>query len=194
MGDPKRPRKKYVTPRYRWLKDLLETDLKIMGGFGLRNKRELLIHRTALSNYRERARSLLSKSEEERVRPQRELLGRLSNLGIVPEQASLDNVLDLTIENVLDRRLQTQVFKLGLAHSLSQSRQLINHGHINVGDKKVSSPSYLVSREDEKTVAYNPISPLKKTDHSIHTAPTAIPKPIPNRFDRNRYQGRGRRR
>jgi len=192
MGDPKRPRKKFVTPRYRWRKDLLETDLKIMGEFGLRNKRELWIHRTALSNYREKARSLLSKSEEDRIRPEKELLGGLSDIGIVPEQASLDNVLDLTLENILDRRLQTQVFKLGLAHSLGQSRQLINHGHINVGDKTVNSPSYLVSKEDEKMVAYNPISPLQKTDHPIHVEPTAAPKAIPQRFERERYRGRRR--
>ena len=190
MGDPKRPRRKFVTPRYRWRKDLLDLDLKIIGEFGLRNKRELWIHRTALSNYREKARSLLSKSAEDRMKPEKELLGRLANLGIVPEEATLDNVLDLTLENILDRRLQTQVYKLGLGITLSQSRQLINHGHINIGNKIVTSPSYLVSREDEKLVAYNPLSPLLKPDHPIHVAPAPVPKMAPRFGQRERYHRR----
>ena len=190
MGDPKKQRKKFVTPRYRWRKDLLDTDLRTLGEFGLRNKREIWRHRTALSQFREKARSLLSKPPEDRKTSEGELLGRLGNLAIVPENATLDNVLDLTLENILGRRLQTQVFKLGLAISLNQSRQLINHGHISIGRKVVTSPSYLVSKEDEKAVAYSSLSRLRAPEHPIHVAPRVRPAPAPPRMERERFRRR----
>jgi len=160
-----------------------------MGEFGLRNKRELWIHRTTLSNYREKARSLLSKSLEDRLKSEKELLRRLINLGIVPDNATLDNVLDLTLENILDRRLQTQVYKLGLANSYNQARQLINHGHISVGEKIVTSPSYLVSKNEEKLVTYSSISPLKKPEHPIHIA-QSVPKQVPPKMEKDQFRRR----
>jgi len=167
LGDPKRQRKKYETPRFPWRTDVLQAELKIIGQYGLRNKRELWRHKTMLSKFRGIARSLLGKPPEEREKLEKQLLNKLHKLGILPEAAGLDDVLDLSIEDILERRLQTLTFRKGLAKSIYQARQLITHGHIAIGERKIRSPSYLVPREEEDKITYAPKSPLCDGNHPL---------------------------
>ena len=83
MGDPKKQRKKFDTPRFRWRKDILQEELKLVGTYGLRNKHELWRHKTTLSKTRGIARSLISKSAEERARVENEQIAKLKKLGMI---------------------------------------------------------------------------------------------------------------
>ena len=177
MGDPKRQRKKFDTPRFPWQIDALEAELKILGQYGLRNKREIWRHKTLLSKYRGIGRSLLGMTAEERSKQEKQLLDRLHRLGILPEESALDDVLDLALEDILGRRLQTLVFQRGLAHSIQQARQLITHGHIAIEGRKVSSPSYLVLKDEEEKLMYSPKSPLANPDHPITKSITVPAEP-----------------
>jgi small subunit ribosomal protein S4 len=165
LGDPKKQKKKYETPRFPWRTDILQEELKLLGQYGLRNKKELWRHETTLSKFRGIARTLIGKPPEERRKMEVELLTRLKKLGIIHETAVLDDVLDLTIEDILERRLQTVIFRKGMAKSIHQARQLITHGHIVIGGKRVTVPSYLVTREEEEKIAYAPESPLANPSH-----------------------------
>ncbi|MCS7114329.1 MAG: 30S ribosomal protein S4 [Nitrososphaerota archaeon] len=167
MGDPKRQKKKYETPRFPWHTEVLQEELKLLGQYGLRNKRELWRHKTMLSKFRSIARSLIGKPPEERRKMEGELLNRLKKLGIIGETAVLDDVLDLTVEDILERRLQTIVFRKGLAKSIYQARQFITHGHIAIGERRVTVPSYIVTREEEERVNYAPESPLALPSHPL---------------------------
>ena len=56
-----------------------------------------------------------------------------------------------TGENLLtyiERRLDNVVFRLGLAATRREARQLVNHGHFTVNGKKVNIPSYIVNVDD----------------------------------------------
>jgi small subunit ribosomal protein S4 len=170
MGDPKKQRKKYETPRFPWRTDVLKEELRLLGQYGLRNKHELWRHETMLSKFRGIARSLIGKSQEERRKMEMELLSKLKKLGILHETAILDDVLDLTIEDVLERRLQTVVFRKGLAKTIHHARQLITHGHIAIGNQRVTVPSYLVSRDEEERVAYAPQSAIANPNHPMRQA------------------------
>jgi small subunit ribosomal protein S4 len=152
MGDPKKQKKKYDSPRNPWGQEQISAELQLIGEYGLRNKRELLKARTALSRIRGIARSLLGKKESERVKLEKEFLQSLSRQGILPENANIDDVLDLDVKDVLERRLQTLTFRKGLAKTIHQARQLISHGHIHIGTNSVSIPSYMVSRRDEPNI------------------------------------------
>ncbi len=176
MGDPKRQRKKYETPRFPWKTDGLQTELKLLGQYGLRNKRELWRHRTMLSKFRGIARSLLGMPAEQRKKLETQLLNELHRLGILPQKAALDDVLDLSIEDILERRLQTIVFQKGLTTSIYQARQLITHRHIIIGERKVYSPSYLVLRDEEASIAYAPKSPFSNPKHPIRASMQAAPE------------------
>jgi len=179
MGDPKKQSKKYETPRFPWRTDALQAELKLLGEYGLRNKHELWRHRTMLSRFRGIARSLLGMTQEQRELLEKQLLARLDRLGILPETAVLDDVLDLAIEDVLERRFQTLVYRKGLAKSVHQSRQLIVHGHIAIGDKRVRSPSYLVLRDEEGKIIFAPRSALANAEHPIHKIAPVETKPSP---------------
>ncbi len=180
MGDPKKQRKKYETPRFPWRTDTLQAELRLLGQYGLRNKRELWRHETMLSRFREIARSLLGASAEQRQKPEKQLLDRLNRIGILPETAVLDDVLDLTINEILERRLQSIVFNKGLTKSIHQARQLIAHGHVTVDGRRVTSPSYLVLKDEEAMIAYTPTGRLANPDHPLRQslqAEETVPAP-----------------
>jgi len=192
MGDPKKQRKKFDTPRFRWRKDVLQEELKLLGQFGLRNKHELWRHKTALSKNRSIARSLISKSAEERTKMENELLAQLKKKGILQETAVLDNVLDLTIEDILERRLQTVIFRKGLARTIFQSRQLITHGHVTIDGRRVTIPGYIVLREDEAKIVYSPESAIATPEHALRVGLTVVAKQVEARPpQRGRRGGRG---
>jgi small subunit ribosomal protein S4 len=176
MGDPKKPKKKYETPRFPWRSDVLRNELVLLGQYGLRNKRELWRAKTMLSKFRGMARSLLSMPVDKRAKFEAQLMGKLKRLGILPENAVLDDVLDMAVEGILERRLQTIVFRKGLAKTLWQARQLIVHGHIAVNGRIVYSPSYLVGKDEEETVTYTPTSPLSNPEHPLRLIIESAPK------------------
>lgn len=152
MGDPKRIRKKYETPGHPWRREALEEELKLMGEYGLRNKRELWRSISVLRKYRAMARKLFVAVGEKRIVEESKLIGRLNRLGVLPQGATLDDVLRLTVRDFLERRLQTVVFRVGLARTIFHARQLITHGKILVGGKRVRAPSYHVNKGEEETV------------------------------------------
>ncbi len=163
MGDPKKPRKKWEPPSHPWVKEVLLEEMRLLGEYGLRNKRELWIAKSLLRSFRARARRLLALPQEQREQLARPLISRLYHLGLLPsEDATLDDVLRLTVRDVLERRLQTIVYRKGLASTIYHSRQLIVHGHIAIGGRRVRSPGRLVTREEEAQVDYYPFSPLAR--------------------------------
>jgi small subunit ribosomal protein S4 len=192
MGDPKKQRKKFETPRFPWRKDILQEELKLQGQYGLRNKHELWRHKTTLSKARGIARSLISKPAEERAKMENELLAQLKKKGILQETAVLDNVLDLTIDDVLERRLQTIVFRKGLARTIFQSRQLITHGHVTINNRRVTIPGLLVLKADEATVIYSPESAVANPSHAVRVGLSVVAKqPEVRQPQRGRRGGRG---
>jgi small subunit ribosomal protein S4 len=123
-----------------------------MGTYGLRNKRELWRTETELSRIRKQARQLLAQPVEERINDETKLLKSLGRKGIISEAATLDDILGLTVENLLDRRLQSMVKSKGLAETIQKARQIVVHGHIKVRDRVITIPGYLVMGEEEPTV------------------------------------------
>ncbi|HSQ48643.1 MAG TPA: 30S ribosomal protein S4 [Candidatus Deferrimicrobiaceae bacterium] len=192
MGDPKKQRKKFDTPRFPWRKDILQEELKLQGQYGLRNKHELWRHKTTLSKARAIARSLISQPEAVRTKMENELLAQLKKKGILQETAVLDNVLDLTIDDILERRLQTIVFRKGLARTIFQSRQLITHGHVTIDNRRVTIPGYIVRKTEEPTVVYSPESELANPAHAVRVGLTVVAKqPEVRQPQRGRRGGRG---
>jgi len=151
MGDPKRQRRRYSRPSHPWRSERLVEEKELLKKYGLKNKKEIWRARTLIGRFRQQARSLLASSGETVEKDKKELLDKLNRLGIL-ESRSLDDILALTVEDLLDRRLQTIIHKKGLAGTLKQARQLVVHGHVLVGDNAVNVPAYVVSKEEEDTI------------------------------------------
>ncbi len=168
----------FTPPRNPWRSDQLSQELFLLGTYGLRNKRELWRSQTRLSNFRKQARQLLAASADVRGREEPKLLNHLTRLGLVQgEQNTLDDVLSLTIENLLERRLQTLVWKHGLAKTPYQARQMISHGHIALNQKRITIPSYIVSPSEEGSLGYSEGSSLARVVQSapVEQAPLEAP-------------------
>ena len=125
--------KTFKKPRRPYEKERLDAELKLVGEYGLRCKRELWRVQYALSRIRNAARELLTLDEKNprRIFEGEALLRRMNRYGLLGEgQNKLDYVLALTVENFLQRRLQTIVFKNGMAKSIHHARVLIRQRHI----------------------------------------------------------------
>jgi len=153
----------FVTPRRPFEKERLDQELKIIGEFGLKNKREVWRVKYALAKIRKAARELLTLEEKDprRLFEGNALLRRLVRLGVLEEsKMKLDYVLGLKIEDFLERRLQTQVFKHGLAKSIHHARVLIRQRHIRVRKQVVNIPSFIVRLDSEKHIDFSLKSPF----------------------------------
>ena len=117
----RRLRKKYKTPRKPFERDRLIEEIRLVGYYGLRNKKELWRAKTLLSEFRRRARKLLAIDPSERVKEEKALIDKLYRLGILDKDASLDDVLRLRVEDILERRLQSVVWRLGFARTPHQA-------------------------------------------------------------------------
>ena len=145
----KRQRKKYKTPVRPWDKQRLEEERELVKTYGLKNKEEIWKTLTLLRKYRTIARELAAKKDKE---TEKALIKKLVAMGLLNEGANLDDVLGLTMENVLDRRLQTILFKKGLVTTIAQARQLIVHRKVVIEERKIVYPSYLVSADEENKI------------------------------------------
>jgi len=160
MGDPKNPRRAWKKPRNPLNYDLKMEELKTLGTFGLKTKRELWKAHTELSRLRHQARSLLALRQEIRERKEPILMKSLSKVGLVEESSTLDDVLNLQVTDLLSRRLQTVVQKKFSFKTPYQARQAVVHGHIMIGDRIVSVPSYSVGMNEENQIHLAPDSSL----------------------------------
>ncbi|CAJ0914517.1 unnamed protein product, partial [Mesorhabditis belari] len=151
------------TPRRPFEKERLDQELKLIGEFGLANKREVWRVKYTLAKVRKAARDLLTLEEKDpkRLFEGNALLRRLVRIGVLPEdKMKLDYVLGLRVEDFLERRLQTQVFKLGLAKSIHHARVLIRQRHIRVRRQVVNVPSFMVRLDSQKHIEFALTSPF----------------------------------
>lgn len=165
MGDPKKHRPKYSGPMHPWQRSRIEEEKIILGEFGLKNKKEIWKMSSKLNGFKDQAKKLIIKKPEQRALEEKNLLNSLIRLGLLESGATRERVLELTNKDILSRRLQTIVFKKGLARSVKQARQLITHGHIFINGKKVDVPSYLVNLVEEGTIVYSPTSQFNEEMH-----------------------------
>jgi small subunit ribosomal protein S9e len=152
-----------TVPRRPFEKEQLDQELKLIGEYGLRNKREVWRVKYTLAKVRKAARDLLTLEEKDsrRLFEGNALLRRLVRIGVLPEdKMKLDYVLGLRVEDFLERRLQTQVFKLGLAKSIHHARVLIRQKHIRVRRQVVNVPSFMVRLDSQKHIDFSLKSPL----------------------------------
>ncbi|MFX1574276.1 MAG: 30S ribosomal protein S4 [Promethearchaeota archaeon] len=160
MGDPRRLKKKFKKPRVPFEKERIMEELEFLGKYGLRNKREFWKARSTLGNWRDIARKSRALPKEQALEVQQTLIKKLNRLGIIGEQAEFEDVLLLTAEDLLKRRLQTLVFEKGLAQTIYDARQKIVHKHIAIGEKIVNAPSYIVKQKEEDLIRFAPSSPF----------------------------------
>ena len=162
MGDPKTSRKAWKKPKRPLNYDLKMDELKTLGTFGLKTKQELWKTQTELSRVRLQARSLLALRQEERKRKEPVLIQSLTKIGLVDESSTLDDVLNLQVNDLLSRRLQTITQKKLFFKTPYQARQAIVHGHIMIGDSIITIPSYVVKTVEENKIHLTPESPFNQ--------------------------------
>lgn len=157
----KRQRRKFLKPSHPWEKDRMDAEDKLLRQYGLYRKEEVWKTETLLRNFRHQVRRLLAASRSQAELETKQLLTKLRRLGLVGENATLDDVLGLSVENLLDRRLQTIVYKKGMAKTPRQARQLVLHGHIVIAGQRATVPSYLVPVDEERTISHVAGSPFE---------------------------------
>jgi small subunit ribosomal protein S4 len=142
----KRKHKNYSRPKRPFDKRRIDEEKEIVKEYGLKNKKEIWKADTKIKRFRERAKKLVSAGEDEK----KLFFKKLDKIGL--NVKSIAEVLSLTKEDYLKRRLQTVVFKKGLSKSIKEARQMITHKKILVENEAVNIPSYIVPVEYENKI------------------------------------------
>src|SRR3989338_5947687 len=160
MGDPRKLKNKFQPPKHPWIGARVEHERRLVDQFGLRNKKEIWRAEAFIRKYRHLARALVGVPIEERKEQEKAMIAKLQKIGLLKQNATLDDILSLKVEDLLERRLQTIVWKKGLAATSAQARQLVVHGHVKLNNVKTTVPSTVVNISEENTVEWHG-EPLK---------------------------------
>jgi small subunit ribosomal protein S4 len=171
MGSPKKQTNKYTTPRHPWQKARLEEEGILVKEFGLKNKKEVWKESSFIKNIKQRVKDLNSVVGRDVTAQKEKLFEILQKYNLLKDGQTIDNALDLTVRDVMERRLQTQVLRQGLAKTILQARQFIVHGHILVAGKKITAPSHMMTRENQFSLTFVEKSALFDPEHPERKAP-----------------------
>lgn len=166
MGDPKFSRSKTQTPTHPWRQARIDEEHALKEKYGLKKTggmKEIWKERTSLRRYRNQAMKLIGRvdtSEGHFAKEKNQLITSLTRKGLLPEGATVGDVLQIDVDQMLSRRLQSVVYRRGLAPTMRSSRQLIMHGHISIGEQKMTVPGYHILKEEEELLQYNSNSPF----------------------------------
>ena len=166
-----RNHKRYSTPTHPWQAARLSEEKELRKEYGLRNKREIWRVESILRKYRRVSRRIQGEkvaSGEKELPEERRIIESLKKRGVLKGEAVLTDILGLKLEDFFERRLQTQVYRKGLSNSIRQARQFIIHGHIAVGGRKTTIPSYLVNLDEEPQLGYYDGSKINDDGHPMH--------------------------
>ena len=158
----------YETPNHPYQGERIAEEADLLGRYGLKNKEELWRAQSELRSMRREARRLLGDAQgnvEIAAEAGSEFVARLQRLGILGSEDDISDVLSLEVTDLLERRLQTVVYRKGLANTTSQARQFVSHGHITVEGQRVTRPGKKVDVAEESAVAFDERSPLTDELH-----------------------------
>lgn len=156
-----RKKKLFSRPRKAYEKGRIDEENKLVEKYGLKNKSEIWKTLAKVTYFRRRAKALANSPQEE----QEVLFNKLKSIGL--NINSTADILDLKVENLLERRLSTVLVKKGLATTPRGARQMITHKRILVDGKVLNSPGYFVKVTEEGTLKLkkkNKIKPVKKVE------------------------------
>ena len=190
MGDIKKIRKKYSKPSHPWRMERITEEKQVTKEYGIPKHTELWKAIAKLESFKNQAKTLSAKGDKQAEKERHNLVKKLESMGLI-KLATLEAILSITIKDVLNRRLQTIVFKKGFAKSMKQARQLIIHQHVLVSGTTNTSPSYLVRTAEEGSIEISPKSPFYDTNHAERAKEATKRKPRPP-VDKNKF-GRKRR-
>jgi len=159
MGDIKKKRKLFSRPKKLFDRKRIDEENTLLKKYGLKNKREIWKAISAVSKLRRRAKTLIGKDEKEK----KVFFEKLNKMGLAVNDIS--DVLALTEESLLNRRLQTIVFKKKLANTPRQARQLIVHKNILLNGRIVNTPSFLVTKDLEGSLSIKERRAKKSKNH-----------------------------
>ncbi len=166
MGIVKKLRKKYVFHKKRWDKKTIDDEKILTTDYALKNKKEIRRAEFLIAKFKRRAKILNKTTKLKESKDALNFIDSLKKKGFLEEDVVvLDKILDLKISDILERRLSTLVYKKKLAKTPSQARQYVIHQHIKVGERVITSPSYLTSKEEEENIQFFGRSALANPDH-----------------------------
>ena len=177
MGAPRKQRKKFSKPAHPWQKERIVAEKELLAEYGLNRKFEIWKMNSILKNFTRQAKNLVTSKNPQVEQERNQLLTKLFSLGLLGKDSNIEDILSLTLKDILERRLQTLVCRKNLANSMRQARQFIVHEHISLGDKRITAPSYLVPLEEEGNIQFAQGSVISNTSHPIRAVVKTEKKP-----------------
>ncbi|MCX8159212.1 MAG: 30S ribosomal protein S4 [Candidatus Pacearchaeota archaeon] len=161
-----RKKNKYSRPKKLYEISRIKEENELLKKYALKNKREIWKTIAKVNYFRKRAMALAKSPLEE----QEVLFNKLRNLGL--KINSIADILALKVNDLLERRLPTIVFKKNFANTIKQARQMVVHKNVLVNGRVINIPSYLVSISEENSISLKKPIKKSKTEEKIEKEQT----------------------
>ena len=191
MGSIKKIRKKYSKPSHPWRQARIDEENALAKEYGIPKKTEIWKAISKMESYKNQTKNLAAQNSAQAQKEKDALFLKLQSYNLIKKGDSSDVILGVSLKDVLNRRLQTLVLRKGLAKSMKQARQMINHRHILVNNTIVSSPSYMVKVSEENSIEISPKSPFYDTNHAERIK-EASKRPVKKAEKQPAFKGRRR--
>ena len=176
MGDIKKLKKTYDRPRKPWEKERIIEEKELKKKYGYKNKQEIWRFNALLRGFRQQAREIFASDSPQKKKEGENLKAKLFNMALLEKDSTFDGILGLTIDDISKRRLLSLVLSKGFARTPKQARQFITHKHVSINGKKITSPNYIVLRDEESGIEFSENSCLKNDNHPLIESMKSISK------------------
>jgi small subunit ribosomal protein S4 len=172
MGSPRKLRREWSRPLRPFDRVRLEYEAGLEKEYGFRKKKEIWNLENYFKNLKRRARNIQATHDQN---DEKILKAKLLRYGFAKGEFTLDDILNMRLEDVCERRLQTILLRKGMATTASQARQFVTHRRVLIGDMIVDQPNYLVDVEQEKKIKLKvkKEKPAAKAPEKTEEAPAA---------------------
>ncbi|MEK6939042.1 MAG: 30S ribosomal protein S4 [Nanoarchaeota archaeon] len=186
MGDPKKLKKKYTPLAHPWIRSTIEEGKTLKKEYGLTKYKEILIASSFLKKYKDIAKKLIADKTVQGEKEKKQMMDKLQRYGLLQTGAGLDQVLSIQLKDVLERRLQSIIFRKGFARTMKQARQFITHRHVSIGNQEITSPGYMLTIEEENVLNFKSTSSLSNADHPERVLIVRAPAPEKKEGEENK--------
>ncbi|TID28279.1 hypothetical protein CANINC_002592 [Pichia inconspicua] len=150
---------------YNYKQDNDHREAEVISRYQLTNRNDYHSYNKIVGKLKKLMRklALLEPTDPFRIKHEQLLLDKLYNLGLLPTTSKISAVENqLSVSSLCRRRIGVMMVSFRMAQHVSDANKFVRQGHVRVGNKVITDPAYLITRNLEDYLTWTDDSKIKK--------------------------------